>query len=247
MQSHLPAREGLHVAVIMDGNGRWATRRGLPRTAGHKAGVETVRRVIEAAPDLGIATLTLFAFSADNWRRPTAEVEALMWLLEAYLRNETQRLIENDVRLTVIGRRDRLARRLARAITAAELASSGGRKLHLRIALDYSSRAAIAEAAARWDARLEPSVDLFGRLVAPMDAGGSAVDLLIRTGGEKRLSDFLLWESAYAELWFSDLMWPDFDAAALAEAIAEFRRRDRRFGGLSKAAPETQAVSAAGD
>ena len=252
MQSELPShgqkpRDGLHVAVIMDGNGRWATRRGLARTAGHRAGVETVRRIVESAPELGIATLTLFAFSSDNWRRPSAEVEALMWLLETYLRSEVQRLVESGVRLSVIGRRDRLARRLVRQIEAAERLSADGRKLHLRVALDYSAREAIARAAARWQGALPPSVEEFGRLVSEPESRSFPVDLLIRTGGEKRLSDFLLWESAYAELWFSDLMWPEFDGAALAAAVADFRRRDRRFGGLSEAAPERVAATAAGD
>jgi undecaprenyl diphosphate synthase len=240
-------RGGLHVAIIMDGNGRWATRRGLPRTAGHRAGVETVRRVVESAPELGIATLTLFAFSSDNWRRPTAEVEALMWLLEAYLRSEVHRLVESGVRLSVIGRRDRLARRLVRQIEGAERLSAEGSKLHLRVALDYSAREAIVRAAARWEGGLPPSLEQFGRLVSEPQSCGGPVDLLIRTGGEKRLSDFLLWESAYAELWFSDLMWPEFDTAALASAVADFRRRDRRFGGLTQAALEPIVATAAGD
>ena len=199
LQSAISAGNGLHVAIIMDGNGRWATRRGLPRTAGHRAGVAAVRRVIESAPDLGIATLTLFAFSADNWRRPAEEVDALMWLLRAYLRSEIPRFVEGGARLTVIGRRDRLPARLRREIGRAEKATAGGRRLHVRIALDYSARESIARAAARCAAGLPPSLDLFGRLVsqAPADAAGSdEVDLLIRTGGEKRLSDFLLWESA---------------------------------------------------
>jgi len=222
----------------MDGNGRWATRRGLPRSAGHRAGVQTVQRIVRAAPDLGIATLTLFAFSSDNWRRPPQEVSALMALLRHYLRAELAELVENDVRLTVIGRRDRLPEGLAEEIADAERASSTGTRLHVRVALDYSSRDAIAAAAARWQPGHLPSREAFDRFLAGSDASrGNEVDLLIRTGGEKRLSDFLLWESAYAELCFIDTLWPDFDSEGLREAVAEFWRRDRRFGGLSKPAP----------
>jgi undecaprenyl diphosphate synthase len=228
----------LHVAIIMDGNGRWATRRGLPRPAGHRAGVQTVRQIVKAASELGIGTLTLFAFSSDNWRRPVQEVGALMSLLRHYLRAELAELVENDVRLTVIGRRDRLPDGLAEEITEAERASSGGTRLHVRVALDYSSRDAIANAAARWRPDHLPSRETFDRFLAGPDAErGNDVDLLIRTGGEKRLSDFLLWEAAYAELCFIDTLWPDFDAAGLSAAVAEFWRRDRRFGGLSKPAP----------
>jgi len=224
-------RDGLHVAIIMDGNGRWATRRGLPRTAGHRAGVEAARRVVEAAPDLGVATLTLFAFSSDNWRRPRAEVSALMSLLRQYLKSELQRLVEDGARLTVIGRRDRLPAGLSEQIAAAERASASGQRLDLRIALDYSSRDAIAQAATRWRAEHPPSREAFGQLLAAQDRAAD-VDLLIRSGGEKRLSDFLLWESAYAELCFVDTLWPDFGADDLAAAIADFRGRERRFGGL---------------
>jgi undecaprenyl diphosphate synthase len=235
MQSASASSKDLHVAIIMDGNGRWATRRALPRTAGHRAGIGAVRRVVESAEGLGIAVLTLFAFSADNWRRPAEEVDALMGLLGAYLRAEKRRLVDSGVRLTVIGRRDRLPERLRRAIGAAEAATAAGGRLHLRVALDYSSREAIARAAARWAPGLPPSVDLFGRSLVEGSAADS-VDLLIRTGGEKRLSDFLLWECAYAELWFTDRMWPEFGAAELAAAVDEFRRRERRFGGLAPAA-----------
>ena len=230
MQSDWQGAAGPHVAIIMDGNGRWATRQGQPRTSGHRAGMEAVRRIAEAAAEQGVGTLTLFAFSADNWKRPVEEVDALMWLFRGYLRAEMSRLVESGVRLTVIGRRDRLPARLRREIQVAERATARGPRLHVRIAIDYSSRQAIAAAAASG----EDPADSLGRLFArePGD-----VDLLIRSGGEKRLSDFLLWESAYAELWFSDKMWPDFEAADLAAALTDFRRRDRRFGGLSHAAP----------
>jgi len=227
---------GLHVAIIMDGNGRWATCRGLARSAGHRAGATAVRRVVRASPSLGIGTLTLFAFSADNWRRPAAEVSILMGLVGEYLRRETATCIENGVRVTIIGRRDRLSERLAREIRRAELATAGGTRLHLRIALDYSSREVIARAARRWGSSPDASLETFGRLITAAcadDAPVSEVDLLIRTGAEQRLSDFLLWECAYAELYFTDCMWPAFDETALGAALASFRRRERRFGGLS--------------
>lgn len=209
-----------HTAIIMDGNGRWARARGLPRTAGHRAGAEAVRRTIEAAPSLGISALTLYAFSSDNWQRPATEVRALMRLLRSYLRDETARCIAQGVRLEVIGRRDRLPSGLCDAIAAAELATAKGHDLDLRLAIDYSSRAALE----RGDPPLPD------------------VDLMIRTGGEQRLSDFLLRESAYAELYFTPCAWPDFDGAALATAVAEFGRRQRRFGGLSKSPQKDDAV-----
>ena len=207
----------------MDGNGRWALARGLPRIAGHRAGVDAAGRVVESAPDLGIGILTLFAFSSDNWHRPAEEVKALMGLMELYLERETARCIEQGVRLEVIGRRDRLDAGLRRAIARAEGATLRGTRLWLRIAVDYSARDAIL-AAARGVKEL--SLDALGKALGP------TVDLLIRTGGERRLSDFLLWECAYAELVFSRTMWPDFDAGDLAAAVREFRGRERRFGGI---------------
>jgi undecaprenyl diphosphate synthase len=207
----------------MDGNGRWATGRGLPRIMGHRAGVEAARRAVEAAPDAGIGILTLFAFSSDNWRRPPAEVDALMRLMAHYLENETARCVAQGVRLEVIGRRDRLDAKLCNAITQTEAATAAGRRLWLRMAVDYSARDAIL-AAAR--GLREFSRDALERAMGP------PVDLLIRTGGERRLSDFQLWESAYAELVFTRTMWPDFDAPALAAAVREFRGRERRFGSV---------------
>jgi len=221
----------LHVGIIMDGNGRWATRRGLSRLRGHEAGVEAIRRVVEAAPDQGVGTLTLYAFSTDNWRRPKAEVAALMALLRFYLANEVESLVKNGVRLTVIGRRDRLPDGIAAAIGRAEEATSRGETLNLRIAVDYSSRDAILNAAAKLAGISEPTRELFSQLVTG-EAGLRDVDLIIRTSGEKRLSDFLLWEGAYAELYFTERMWPEFSADDLAAALASFHRRDRRFGGL---------------
>src|ERR1035438_4603626 len=204
----------------MDGNGRWATRRGLPRVAGHRAGVATVRRVVEHAPDLGIRWLTLYAFSSDNWNRPADEVGSLFWLLRAYLRMETERLRQNSARLEIIGRRDRLDNSLLREISRAEEATAEGQRLHLRVAVDYSSRDAITRAAAVLVVALSPDRPTSSDLLRPMlaealTAESGEVDLLIRTGGERRLSDFLLWESAYAELLFTDRTWPDFDATDL--------------------------------
>jgi undecaprenyl diphosphate synthase len=235
----------LHVAIIMDGNGRWATRRGLPRSAGHHAGVTTVRRVVEAAPDLGVGTLTLFAFSADNWKRPALEVELLMLLLRKYLRRDLQRLVDAGVRLSVIGRRDRLPDGLAQEIATAEAAARGSR-LDLNVAVDYSARDAIANAAAGWLGDDSASRVAFGRLLAWQGHGtGRDVDLLIRTGGEKRLSDFLLWESAYAELCFVDTCWPDFGPEHLRVAIHDFHGRERRFGALPGACPADTAAGSA--
>ena len=234
---------GLHVAIIMDGNGRWAARRGLPRVAGHRAGLAAARRIVEHAPDMGIGRLTLYAFSSDNWRRPAAEVDRIFWLLRAFLRMETERLRERGARLEAIGRRDRLPKAALRAIENAEWRTAAGRRLHLRVAIDYSSRDSIARAAAEALAG-KPALEgeaLATTLASAVTAGSSDVDLLIRTGGEKRLSDFLLWESAYAELVFTERMWPEFDEADLDAAVEEFYRRERRFGGLP--AP---AVCAAG-
>jgi len=232
LQSKSPAVvDGLHVGIIMDGNGRWATRKGMSRLRGHEAGVEAIRRVVEAAPDQGVGTLTLYAFSSDNWRRPRAEVTGLMALLRVYLASEVESLARNGVRLTVIGRRDRLPGGIADAIGRAEAATRGGRTLHLRIAVDYSARDAILDAAAKAGAIESLTREAFSDLVTG-EAGLRDVDLIIRTSGEQRLSDFLLWEGAYAELHFTQRMWPDFDADDLAQALVSFRGRERRFGGL---------------
>ncbi len=230
----------LHVAIIMDGNGRWATARGLPRPAGHQAGAVAVRRTVEAAARrTDIGTLTLYAFSADNWRRPAREVSLLMRLMRRYLLTETARCVEHGVRVSVIGRRDRLAPALRRAIETAEAATANGRALHLRLAVDYSARAAILRAAQSFNGHANAVDDkdathcVGHSAAAPPDEADAArarfalllgaaqhdpasaatatdVDLIIRTGGEQRLSDFLLWESAYAELYFTRRMWPDF-------------------------------------
>jgi len=218
---------GLHVAIIMDGNGRWANARALPRVAGHRAGADAVRRIVEAAPDFGISTLTLYAFSADNWRRPPREVSALMKLLGIYLDKETDRCLANGVRLEAIGRRDRLPGPLVAMLERSERKTASGRKLHLRLAIDYSSRQAVVNAARALKRERTISEEAFSRLLGP------DVDLLIRTSGEQRLSDFLLWECAYAEMVFTPRMWPDFSKQDLAAAIEEFHRRERRFGAVT--------------
>lgn len=225
----------LHAALILDGNGRWATRRGLAREAGHLAGTETVRRIVRAAPGLGVGILTVYAFSSDNWQRPEPEVRALLGLLARHLRDEIGDCRAAGVRISVIGRRDRLPLPLRAAVAAAEQATAAGRRLWLRIAIDYSARDQILRASARAPAGRPLSRERFATLLGKAGHGPGPVpdvDLLVRTGGERRLSDFLLWECAYAELFFSDTPWPDFDAGEFEAIIAEFRGRDRRFGGL---------------
>ena len=212
-KTKLSLSPGLHVAIISDGNGRWATSRGLPRSAGHRAGAESARRIIEAAPRLGIHTLTLFALSSANWKRPAAEVNAILRLLHEYLLVETSHCIEEGVRLSVIGRRDRIPATLRQAIVDSEAATANGTRLHLRLAIDYSAREAIYHAACRFYKVTELSPESFSNVLAEVLRGGSTeVDLLIRTGGEQRLSDFLLWECAFAEFVF------------LAETLARFQR-----------------------
>jgi len=230
-------QSALHVAIIMDGNGRWATRRGLPRSAGHREGAKAVRRIVRAAPRLGIRTLTLYAFSADNWKRPALEVGTLMRIFRAFLAAEAATCVRNGVRLGIIGRRDRLPAPLVEAIVAAEEATHAGTALDLRIALDYSAQDAIVGAAARAARAAGAALTraTFAWLLDETIHAGTAtspVDLLIRTGGEQRLSDFLLWETAYAELCFTPAMWPDFQADDLRAALADFAARERRFGGL---------------
>jgi undecaprenyl diphosphate synthase len=223
----------------MDGNGRWANARGRPRTAGHIAGARVVRKIVEAAPDCGIGMLTLYAFSADNWARPSREVALLMRLFRRYLVAETDRCVTNDVRMRIIGRRDRIPSELLRAIRTAEQETRHGKKLDLRIAVDYSSRDALVRAAARLRGDETITRDALYREMCNVDHWDGDcrdVDLLIRTGGEQRLSDFLLWECAYAELYFTDRRWPDFTAADLQAAVNEFHSRERRFGTVPEAA-----------
>jgi undecaprenyl diphosphate synthase len=238
MQSE--SNPGLHVAIIMDGNGRWATHRGLPRVAGHRAGVAAVRRVVENAPPLGIRVLTLYAFSSDNWARPAQEVQSIFWIIRAFLRLECERLCQQGARLEVIGRRDRIPAPLLREIERTESATAHGRSLHLRIAIDYSGQMSIAAAAAESLAQALPTRRLLpdhmhAMISHALTADSGKVDLLIRTGGEQRLSDFLLWESAYAELVFTPRMWPDFDESDLTIALDDFNHRERRFGAIPAA------------
>ncbi|HEY2464822.1 MAG TPA: polyprenyl diphosphate synthase [Steroidobacteraceae bacterium] len=226
----------MHIAIIMDGNGRWASQRGLPRTAGHRAGAKAVDKVVEAAARRGIATLSLYAFSADNWRRPQSEVGALFGLLRRYLLTQTPRCLEQSIRINVIGRRDRLGPEVLRTIEHSERVTAHCKGMRLRIAVDYSSRHSLLESCRRMAAERGTERgaerDGFVQHLADVDHAGAApdVDLLIRTGGEKRLSDFLLWECAYAELHFVECFWPDFDAAAFAQALDEYAKRERRFG-----------------
>ena len=228
----------MHVAVIMDGNGRWAARRHLPRTAGHRAGAKAVDAVVAAAAGQGVDTLTLYAFSADNWNRPSGEVNALFTLLRRHLLTQTQRCLERSIRINVIGRRDRLDAGLLRSIERSERATAHCSGMHLRIAIDYSAQYSLLETCRRLQLDAVVDKSRFVEYLAAVDHAVTptpAVDLLIRTGGEKRLSDFLLWECAYAELHFVEALWPDFDEPAFEQALAEFARRDRRFGRIATA------------
>ena len=221
-----------HVAIIMDGNGRWAQLRGLPRSAGHVQGAKTVRRIVEASARAGIGTLTLYAFSSDNWGRPGQEVDSLLRLLQCYLAGETRRCARNGVRINVIGRRDRLPSSLVRSIEHSEALTEHCTRMQLRIAVDYSSKHSILEAARRASCN-QLSAQEFQDLLAQVDhsvAESGPVDLLIRTGGDQRLSDFLLCDCAYAELYFTDRLWPDFGEAELDAALEDFASRQRRFG-----------------
>lgn len=229
----VPTRPALHVAIITDGNGRWATSRGLPRSSGHRAGAEASRAIIEAAPKLGIRTLSLFALSSANWQRPPAEVNCILRLLHEYLMAETTRCMENGIRISILGRRDRIPLTLRQTIMDSEAATAHGTRLHLRLAIDYSAREAIYLAACRYYKATELSPASFGGVLSEISRGGSTdVDLLIRTGGEQRLSDFLLWECAFAEFVFLEKRWPDFTVNDLRAALEEFSRRERTRGSL---------------
>jgi undecaprenyl diphosphate synthase len=230
----------MHVGIIMDGNGRWATQRGLPRTAGHIEGAKAVRTVVEAAAKARIETLTLYAFSAANWNRPPTEVSALMKLFGQYLFSETRRCVEQSIRVNVIGRRDRLSENLLRSIEQSERLSASCSGMCLRVAVDYSSQHSLLKAAQAASRQLPDGAELsaadFEKALNDVDHSARAcgpVDLLIRTGNERRISDFLLWESAYAELHFAECLWPEFDERRFAQALADYAGRQRRFGGLS--------------
>jgi undecaprenyl diphosphate synthase len=228
-----------HLAVIMDGNGRWASRRGRPRWMGHVRGAHTVREVVAHCARAGVEQLTLYAFSSDNWKRPREEVGFLFDLFASHIDRQLSDLVKNGIRFSMIGRRDRLPRALVSAIADAEQRTSGGRRMHLRVAIDYSSREAIQGALAL---ALAPSMRGIpdGATILP------PVDLLLRTGGERRLSDFLLWECAYAELAFLDVNFPDLTVAHLDAALADFANRERRFGDVSAAPAPVVSVVAAG-
>jgi undecaprenyl diphosphate synthase len=222
-----------HVAIIMDGNGRWAKRRMLPRVAGHKAGVESVRAVVRAAPGLGIEVLTLYAFSSENWRRPKTEVDYLMSLLKQYLLSEIAELDANGVRLSFIGDYRRLSPELAGMLDDAAAKTLSNTRLRLVIALNYGAQDEIVRAANRAIAADNAGKVSEATLEAHLDTADlPPLDLLIRTSGEQRLSNFLLWQSAYAEFVFTDELWPDFDGESLACAVTEFARRERRYGGI---------------
>ena len=238
---------GLHVGIIMDGNGRWANLRGKPRWKGHLAGVDSVRDVVRASPDLDVTTLTLYAFSSDNWKRPSAEVGRLFWLLREYCRRERAELLENGVRVSAIGRRERIPASALRTLESLEHDSRNGGTLHLRLAIDYSARWLISRAATELARSVElgalaPEEISPDLLQSRITRGVPDLDLLVRTAGEQRLSDFMLWEAAYAELYFTNTLWPDFRRADLSTAIIEFRRRVRKFGAL----PESQPIAKVG-
>ncbi len=230
-----------HVAIIMDGNGRWATSRGLPRVMGHRKGVDAVRPVVEAAVELGVKHLTLFAFSAENWSRPKAEVDELMRLLRIYLRSQIADMHRNGVRLHVIGDRSRLTREINALINRAEELTRGNTRIGLSMALNYGGRQDIVQAARRLAGEVgaghlaASSIDEAAFAGALYTAGTPDPDLLIRTSGEKRISNFLLWQFAYAEMVFVETLWPDFTTAEFARALEEYQRRDRRYGSVASA------------
>lgn len=233
IRPELATEQRLHVAIISDGNGRWATARGLPRSAGHRAGAEAARGLIEAAPTLGIHTLTLFALSSANWQRPPGEVNAILRLLHEYLLAETNHCLNEGIRLRIIGRRDRIPATLRQVIADAEAITARGTRLNVRLAIDYSARESIFHAACKFYKATELSTDSFSQVLSEVHRGSSTdVDLLIRTGGEQRLSDFLLWECAFAEFVFLTKRWPDFTVADLRAALDEFHRRERTRGAL---------------
>ena len=250
-----PARIPAHIAIIMDGNGRWARRRGLPRIAGHKYGVSTVRSVVEDCANIGVQALTLYAFSAENWKRPRTEIDMLWRLLRFYLRHELEDLQKNNIRLQSIGHVEALPERVYEELRAVERATARNRGMRLNLAINYSARVELADAVnalideARLQGRLD-SLVVDEKMISERlyTAGLPEPDLLIRTSGEMRVSNFLLWQIAYAELYVTDTLWPDFNRAELLRAILDFQRRERRFGGLSAELPAPlESANAADD
>ena len=225
-----------HIAVIMDGNGRWAAQRHLPRVEGHRAGIDAVRDVVETSARVGIQVLTLYAFSVENWKRPALEVSTLMMLLKRYLRIELDTLLRNNIRFQVIGREEELARDVRSELEAAEARTAGNTGMQFNIALNYGGRAEIVEAVKRAIADGIDPTDLDEQRFSGLlyTAGQPDPDLLIRTSGEMRVSNFLLWQIAYAEIWVTDTLWPDFRCRDLLDAILAYQKRDRRYGGITQ-------------
>jgi undecaprenyl diphosphate synthase len=246
-----PSRIPSHIAIIMDGNGRWAKRRGLPRVAGHRAGVATVRKIVEDCANLGVKALTLYAFSAENWKRPRTEIDMLWRLLRFYLRHELEDLQRNRIRLQSIGRVEALPERVYEELRAVERATARNQGMRLNLAINYSARNELVDAVnaivdeARIEGRLsELVVDEKAISRHLYTAGLPEPDLLIRTSGEMRVSNFLLWQIAYAELYVTDTLWPDFNRVELLRAVLDFQRRERRFGGLSETPAESASAPA---
>lgn len=233
--AQVPVKGPQHVAIIMDGNGRWAERRGLPRSLGHREGVQALRRTIKAAPELGIQCMTVFGFSTENWSRPADEVSDLMGLVRAFVGTDLKRLDQAGVRVRVLGRREGVPKDIVEIVDRAERLTAHNDKFTLQVAFNYGGRADLVDAAqtlvnrAATEGPFYVTEEMFGRTLST--AGAPPVDLIIRTSGEQRLSNFLLWECAYAELVFQEILWPDYGLDALKEATFQFGRRDRRFGG----------------
>jgi undecaprenyl diphosphate synthase len=232
-----------HVAIIMDGNGRWAAKRHLPRVEGHRAGIDAVRDAVETSARLGIGVLTLYAFSVENWKRPRSEVSTLMTLLKRYLRLELKSLLDNDIRFKVIGRPDQLSADVREELTLAADRTASNRGMQFNIALNYGGRAEIVDAARKLIETGVTADEVDEKRLADClyTAGQPDPDLLIRTSGEMRISNFLLWQIAYAEIWVTDTLWPDFRCRHLLEAIVDYQKRDRRYGGIK---PSRQAIGA---
>jgi len=227
----------LHVAIIMDGNGRWARARGLPRTAGHKVGVDALKRTVKGAADAGVGILTVFGFSTENWRRPGAEISELMKLLKNYVDSDLERLAREGVRVRILGRRANLAPDILEVIERAESRTVHNDRFTLQVAFNYGGQADIADAAralahAAKDGTLDPAAITEEVFQAHLSTGGRAPDVIVRTSGERRISNFLLWEAAYAELVFQDVLWPDYGPEHLKAAVAEYHSRDRRYGAV---------------